>query len=369
MRTPASNKIAVFVPSMHGGGAERAMLMFCAELVRRGYSVDLLTTRFEGPLRGLVPRGVSVVDLQSRRTSLTLIQLVRYLRQTRPAALYSTIMNANIVAALAGKMAGCETKTILRESNAPLSSPKNSLSRWTTFKLSPYLYRLSDGVIAVSRGVADELTEMAPRLTDKIRVISTPAISDDVIAQGTERVEHPWFVQRDKPIILSAARLEPHKGFLSLVRAFVKVRKERDARLVLLGEGTLQARIEQEVKDLGLGEHVAMLGWVKNPYAYLSKADVFVLASEFEGLPNVLIQAMAFGTPIVATDCKSGPAEILAGGRFGTLVPVRDEEALARGLLHALNMPRQLEAMAHARATYGAQRAVDAYLAMAGLCA
>ncbi len=210
---------------------------------------------------------------------------------------------------------------------------------------------------------------MAPRLTDRIRVISTPVISDDVVAQGLERVEHPWFLERDKPIILSAARLEPHKGVLSLVRAFAKVRTKRDALLVLLGEGTLQERIADEVQALGLTDHVAMLGFVKNPYAYMSKADVFVLASEFEGLPNVLIQAMAFGTPIVATDCKSGPAEILEGGRFGTLVPVKDEEALARGVLHALTLPRQLEAMAHARATYGAQRAVDEYLAMAGLCA
>jgi glycosyltransferase involved in cell wall biosynthesis len=276
-------------------------------------------------------------------------------------------MNANVVAALAGALAGGKTKTILRESNAPISAPKSSLSRRVTFRVAPYLYRLSDGVIAVSQGVADELSVMAPRLAERIRVIPTPVISESVIAQGMEAVDHPWFVQRDKPIILSAARLEPHKGFMTLVRAFAKVRPERDARLVLLGQGTEEGRIKDEIAALGLNEHVAMLGFTTNPFAYMSKADAFVLSSEFEGLPNVLVQAMAFGTPIVATDCKSGPAEILRGGRFGTLVPVGDEDSLARALVHALTLPRQHEAMAHARATYGAQRAVDEYLAIAGL--
>ena len=346
----SQRRIAVFVPTMHGGGAERAMLMFCRELLNRGLLVDLLTTRFEGPLCGLVPHGVSLVDLKSKKTSLALPRLVRYLRQTRPDALYSTIMNANVIAALAGKIAGGQTKMIVRESNAPISSPKTSMSAWATYKAAPHLYRLTDGIIAVSRGVADELEVMNPRLIDKIRVISTPVISDDVIAQGMEPVDHPWFVKRDKPIILSAARLEPHKGMLTLVRAFSQVRTERDARLVVLGQGTQQQQIEAEVKKLGLEEHVTMLGWVKNPFAYMSKAD-------------------AFGTPIVATDCKSGPAEILSGGRFGTLVPVKDQQNLAKGLLHALTLPRQHEAMAHARATYGARRAVEEYLEMAGISA
>lgn len=362
-----NRRVAVFVPSMHGGGAERAMLMFCREVVKRGFAVDLLTVQFEGPLCSLVPQGVSVIDLQSKRTTLALPQLIRYLRTKRPLALYSTIMNANVVAALAGVFSGGYTKTIVRESNAPLSAPKTTIARWATFKAAPYLYRLTQGVIAVSRGVAEELEVMSPRISRKIRVISTPVISEDVILQGSEAVQHPWFAERDTPIVLSAARLEPHKGCITLVRAFARVRARRNARLVILGEGTQQSRIEAEIERLGIKEHVAVLGFVRNPFAYMSKADTFVLASEYEGLPNVLVQAMAFGTPIVATDCKSGPSEILQGGRFGVLVPVRDEEALADGILRALEMPRQEEAMAHARATYSAEQAANEYLGMAGL--
>lgn len=362
-----SQKIAVFVPSMHGGGAERAMLMFCRELVQLGLQVDLLTVRLEGPLRGLIPAEVSIVDLKSKRTSFALPQLVAYLRREKPAALYATIMNANVIAAIAARLACNGTPTVVRESNAPLSSPKSTLARWLTFKIAPYFYRNATGIIAVSEGVAQELAAMAPKIAAKIKVAPTPVISDAVIEQGDERVDHPWFVNHDKPIVLSAARLEQHKGLLTLLHAFSRVRQRRDARLIILGEGSQRGRIIHEVAALGLQDDVTLLGFTENPFAFMSKADVFVLASEFEGLPNVLVQAMAFGTPIVSTDCKTGPSEILCEGRYGTLVPVGDVRAIADGIEHALTLPRQHEAMAHARTRYGARKAAEEYLAMAGL--
>lgn len=359
--------VAVFLPSLHGGGAERAMLVFCRELVELGWSVDLITVKLEGPLRQLIPSGVSVIDLKSRRTTLALPKLVSYLRKNQPAALYSTIMNANVVAAMARVISGTRTPTIVRESNAPLSSPKNTVSRWITYKVAPFLYLFANGVIAVSQGVADELGVMAPRMRKRIRVIPTPVISDDVLHQGEAPVAHPWFTRHDKPIILSAARLERHKGFFTLLQAFAELRTKKDARLAILGHGSMREQIEAEVDRLGLREDVALLGFQHNPFAYMSKANVFVLASEFEGLPNVLVQAMAFGTPVVATDCKSGPAEILCGGRYGTLVPVGDAHALALGLEKALDQPRHDGAMQHARSVYGARNAAHEYLAMAGL--
>ena len=367
--TARNRRVAVFIPSVHGGGAERAMLVFCGELVELGLSVDLLTVRLEGPLRKLIPAGVSVIDLKSRRTTLAIPKLVAYLNRAKPAALYSTIMNANVVAAVARVLSKTQTPTILRESNAPLSSPKNTVSRWVTYKVAPFLYQFTNGIIAVSQGVADELGVMAPRMKERIRVIPTPIVSDELIRQGDAHVEHQWFTNHDKPIILSAARLERHKGFFTLLRAFAELRATHDVRLAILGQGSMREQIQAEIVRLGLEEHVALLGFAHNPFAYMSKADVFVLASEFEGLPNVLVQAMAFGTPIVATDCKSGPAEILCEGRFGTLVPVGDVQALARGLGEALGQPRHLEAMAHARSVYGARNAAHEYLAMAGLVA
>ena len=363
----SSRPVAIFVPSVRGGGAERAMLMFARELVTSGFPVDLVTTSFEGTLGETVPKGVRVVDLKSAKTIYALPRLVRYLRKRKPRALFSTIMNANIVAVWAARFSGVNMPVIVRESNAPVSTPKLSLSHRVIFRLAPYTYAHSNGVIAVSHGVAEELGIMAPSIRNKVHVVPTPVISDDVIRQGAMPVDHPWLVTKDKPVILSAARLQKHKGFLTLLHAFKKLRERVDARLLVIGEGAYRSRIEKEIQDLQLSEHVSLHGFQTNPFAFMSRADAFVLASEFEGLPNVLVQAMAFGTPVVATDCRSGPSEILCGGRFGKLVPVGDVDALAAALEQALNEPRQHAAQEHARRVYSAQSAAAAYRSLAGL--
>lgn len=363
----SSRPVAIFVPSVRGGGAERAMLMFARELVASGFPVDLVATSFEGTLGETVPKGVRIVDLKSSKTVYALPRLVRYLRQRKPRALYSTIMNANVVAVWAARFSGLRMPVIVRESNAPVSTPKLSLSHRVIFRLAPYSYAYANGVIAVSQGVAEELSVIAPSIRDKVHVVPTPVISEDVIQQGAMPVDHPWLITKDKPVILSAARLQKHKGFLSLLHAFKKLRERVDARLLVIGEGVYRSRIEQEIVALNLGEHVCLHGFQKNPFAFMSKADAFVLASEFEGLPNVLVQAMAFGTPVVATDCRSGPSEILCGGRFGHLVPVGDVNALADALEQALKEPRQEAAQEYARRVYGAPSAAAAYRALAGL--
>lgn len=363
----STHPIALFLPSVHGGGAERAMITFARELIRQGRKVDLVVGRLEGRLQKILPKGVRVFNLKSTRTVFALPKLVQYLKEREPLALYSTIINGNVVASCAARIAGVSTPVIVRESNAPLSSPKISGSHWVTFFLSRYVYRLSDGVIAVSRGVADQLRVHSPMLAHKISVISTPIVSEEVLAAGEEEVDHEWFVNHDKPLILSAGRLEKSKGFSTLLRAFSRVRERVDARLVILGEGTRRRELESQAATLGIADHIALLGFKHNPFAYMSKADAFVLASEYEGLPNVLVQAMAFGVPIVATDCPSGPSEILCDGEFGDLVPVGDEAAIATALVRALNKPRQTAAQEHARTAYGAPQAAKDYLAVAGI--
>jgi glycosyltransferase involved in cell wall biosynthesis len=208
---------------------------------------------------------------------------------------------------------------------------------------------------------------MAPRIAPKVAVIPTPVVSEEVLAASEEEVVHPWFVDHDKPLIVAAARLERHKGFSLLTRALARVRERVDARLVILGQGSLRDEIQRECEVLGVADHVDLLGFKHNPFPYMRRADTFVLASEFEGLPNVLVQAMAFGVPIVSTDCPSGPAEILCDGKYGELVPVGDVNALAAALARSLLKPRQLEAAEHARKTYGAPQAASEYLALAGI--
>ena len=359
--------IAIFIPSVHGGGAERAMIVFARELVRKGYRVDLVVTKFEGFLQEVVPDGVRVVDLDRPKTMAALPRLVRYLKEHQPRALYSTIMNANVVAALAARMAKVQTRVIIRESNAPVSSPKNTLFRWVTYKAAPFAYRMSQGIIAVSEGVAEELSAMDHTLSEKVQVIPTPVISEEVLAQAEEPVDHPWFAHKEKPVVLSAGRLEGHKGFSVLLKAFKRMRARVDARLVVLGDGSRRHQLLQEVERLGLGRDVAFLGFKRNPFAFMKRADLFVLASEYEGLPNVIVQAMALGAPIVSTDCKTGPSEILCNGKYGRLVPVGDEVALAQAMQETLQEPRGEEASRYALARYGAAEAARGYLSMVGL--
>jgi glycosyltransferase involved in cell wall biosynthesis len=363
----SSELIAVFLPSVHGGGAERAMLVFARELVRRGFRVDLVLSNLEGALKELIPSGVRVVDLKSSRVIASLPGLTRYLRTHKPKALYATIMHANVVAAFAGRLARVDTEVVVRESNAPVTSPKTSFSRWITYKIAPLAYRMSRGVIAVSEGVSQELVMMARDLKGRIHVVPTPVISEELLVLANEPIDHPWFLKRDMPVLVSAGRLEPHKGFVTLLRAFARMRERVEARLLILGDGSQRAELLAESNRLGLGDYVQLIGFKRNPFRFMKQADLFVLASEYEGLPNVLVQALALGARIVSTDCKTGPSEILCNGKFGKLVPVGDEESLARAMEESLEQPIGRAGERYALQRYGASNATADYLAIAGL--
>ncbi len=360
-------RIAVFVPSLRGGGAERAMLVFVREALSRGYLVDLVVCIRSGVLEDLVPYGARLVDLGRHRVSLVLPRLVKYLKDNRPAVLFSTIMHANVTAAIAGRLAGVETPVIVRESNAPVSEPKRTLSRLLTYKMLPYTYRWARAIIAVSEGVARELREIDHGLAPLVKVIGTPVISDDMLRQGEEQPLHPWFRSGEPPVILAAARLQAHKGFLTLIRAFAVFRRSHVARLVILGEGPERKTLEAEIARLGLDSEVSLPGFFPNPFSFMKRARTFVLSSEYEGLPNVLIQAMALGTPVVATDCNCGPAEILAGGAFGELVPVGNVDAMAQALGRSLTPRASEEARLSVLQRYSAERVTTEYLRLAGL--
>jgi glycosyltransferase involved in cell wall biosynthesis len=236
-----------------------------------------------------------------------------------------------------------------------------------TRRLIPLAYPKASSVIAVSEGVRAELISLQPALSERIKVLPTPVLSPDVRRQGEQVPPHPWFAERRAPVILSAGRLERHKGMFELVRAFAAVRKWRDAKMIIIGEGSARAALEAEVRRLNLTDDVDLPGFQQNPFSFMNHANLFVLNSYYEGLPNVLIQAMSFGTPIVSTDCKSGPSEILQGGRFGRLIPVGSHESLVASLMESLDLPKHRAAQESAWNRYGAEEATSAYLACANL--
>lgn len=360
---PANGRIALFVPSLAGGGAERTMVHLARGFAARGYDVDLVLVAAKGPYLADVPRDVRIVDLHAGGVAAALPGLVRYLRRERPRGLLSTLNRPNIAAIVATRLARVATRAVVRQSNT-FSETSRRATRGMPRVLSVlvrHVYPWADDIVAVSDGVAHDLTLAAGLPRERIRVIPNPVVSPELFDLARQPVEHPWFAPGQPPVVLGVGRLAKQKDYTSLIAAFARVLSRRPARLVILGEGSERQRLEAYVAGLGLQESVSLPGFAQNPFAYMARAAVFVLSSTFEGLPGALIQALACGTPVVATDCPSGPREILRGGQFGRLVPVGDVAALATAIAGALSEPKT-PAPPEAWAAFTHDAAVDRYL-------
>lgn len=333
--------LALFIPTLGGGGAERVMVNLARGFSEQGLKVDLVLAKAEGPYLSQVPSRVRVVDLKASRVLTSLPGLVRYLKRERPAALLSALDHANIVAIWARKIAGIPCRLVV-STHATLSkvieNASNARSRVMPLFIR-WFYPWADAVVAVSQGVADDLVKTTWLPRELITVIYNPIVTPELLEKAKENVVHPWFKPGQPPVILSAGRLTKQKDFPTLIRAFALVRAKHPARLMILGEGEERPKLEALVRELGLEDDVSMPGFVDNPYAYMARAAVFVLSSAWEGFGNVLVEAMAVGTPVVSTDCPSGPAEILEGGKWGKLVPVGDVEGLAGAITEQISSP------------------------------
>ncbi|MDR7921524.1 glycosyltransferase [Thermosynechococcus sp. HY213] len=365
------SRIAIFLPSLAGGGAERVMVTLANGFAARGYAVDLVLASAVGPYLKDVAPAVRVVDLRAGRVIKALWPLVRYLRCERPLAMLSAMNHANVVAILARRLAAASTRLVVSE-RTTISvevARARGLAARAVYALVPRLYPKADGIVAVSRDAARDLERFAKLPAGSVRAIYNPFDLERIERLAHEPVPHPWLQPGQVPVVLAIGRLTEEKNFTALLQAFAQLRARRDARLLILGEGELREELEQLSHALGLGSDVLQMpGFVANPFAYLSRAALFVLSSRWEGLPGVLIEAMACGTPVVSTDCPSGPREILEDGRWGRLVPVGDVEALTRAMEETLTMPRdQLPDVRQRAQDFDQTQAIDAYLDAMGL--
>lgn len=355
--------ISIFLPSLRGGGVERVQLYLAQRFVEHGYAVELVLAKREGPYLSQLPENVNVVDLKAGRVLTSLPALVRYLRRAQPVALLSAMDHSNIVALCAHRLARVGARVVVSVHSTLSISVKHSNARG---RLIPYIarwcYGWADGVVAVSRGVADDLSNTIGLPRERIHVIYNPVVVPELFELAKEPVEHSWFHAGEPPVVLSAGRLTAAKDYPTLLRAFSLVIKVCPARLVILGEGEERAGLEAMVRDLALEDVVSLPGFAKNPYAYMSKATVFVLSSAWEGFGNVLVEAMAVGTPVVTTDCPNGPAEILERGKYGRLVPVGNAEALAEEILAELDCSTNSEVLRHRAKEFSYDKIADQYL-------
>lgn len=345
--------VAVFLRNLTGGGAERVMLNLAVSMAEAGKKVDLVLIKAEGPYLGQVPDEVRIVDLNtsdldkgrsfklptSFQSTTSLPKLIRYLRQERPAALLSATHYPNEIAVLAKHLARVSTRIVVSE-HTTLSSEARRVEQVSS-RLAPLMARLfypwADGIVAVSRGVAADLSRLTGISSAKMQVIYNPVITPELRERAKEPIEHPWFAPGEPPVVLGIGRFVAQKDFSTLIGAFAKVREVRPARLMMLGNGREENKLKALAGELGIEEDVAWVGFVDNPFAYMKQGAVFVLSSAWEGLPTVLIEALAVGIPVVATDCPSGPVEILDGGNYGELVPVGDVDGICQGILRVLS--------------------------------
>jgi glycosyltransferase involved in cell wall biosynthesis len=201
-------------------------------------------------------------------------------------------------------------------------------------------YNRADAVIAISRAIVEDLMATCSVSASKIAYVpNNPVVTPTLLASAVAVPEHPWFTLGEPPVVLAVGRLGAEKDLATLIRAFALVRRNRSCRLLILGDGDQRDYLQQCAQNHGVAADVAMPGFNPNPYPYMAHCGVFVLSSRFEGQPNVLIEALACGAAVVSTDCASGPREVLSDGKYGTLVPVGDAEALAAGIEVALDNP------------------------------
>lgn len=325
-------RIAVFLPSLAGGGAERSMLNVATGLSEVA-TVDLVLARAEGPLRPRVPPAVHIIDLGAKRTLAAVVPLARYLRTVAPDGMVAAVSHANLVALLSASLSRSTTPVVVSEQSQLSSGIAHAqrLRDRATPALMRCLFPRATAVTAVSQGVADDLVRQTGLAAGTVTVVHNPVMAEDLEHQARQPLDHPWFGPDQGPVVVAAGRLTEQKDFPCLLRALALLR-HRGVRAVILGEGEDRHKLEVMVRKLGLEDSVELLGHVHNPYPFIAAATVFVLSSGWEGLPTVLLEALALGVQIVSTDCPSGPAEILQGGRLGTLVPVGDAGALARAI-------------------------------------
>lgn len=360
-------RITVVTPVLAIAGVPLAQIRFARALARRGHEVTLLVGWVDPAFRVPELNGVVIEELGRRQVRAMFAPLCAYLRRCRPEVVFSAEDHLNCIVLLAA---------MVTRSNAKISG-SSRVTPYDTYSSNPFDKRwVLKQLMRLTMGRADVLTCVSKDMVAQYRtVFRSPKhvcvynIVDDRDSRRRmqEPIDDQWFHDADRPLLVAAGRLAPWKGFASLIEAMSLGPAARGARLLILGDGPLRADLELQIKRLGLQQAVRLLGYVDNPLKYFSHANVFVLSSEVEGMPNVLVEAMMCGCTPVATDCPTGPRELLDGGRIGYLVAPRSPRALADGILAALANPVANDDLVRAITPFGEDAVIDRHFQLLGL--
>ena len=336
-------KVTFFLQNLEVGGAERSLVRLANAINKKYFEVSFLLCSVRGALLQNLSKEIKVVDLKSPHASRSLIKVVKYLHKEKPDIILSALEHINLISIAASFFCRKKPKVIITE-----RSTLSRLHKYAAHKTShilvarfimPYLakifYKKADLIICVSKGVADDISKIIGDLPS-IKVIYNPVTDDSILKLVTEPITDFNISKEGLPIIIAVGRLTKAKDYSTMLKAVSIVLKDMPVRLLIVGDGEEREKIENFIKENGISDSVHLLGFQKNPLKYMAKADIFVLSSVIEGFPNVLVEAMACGVPVISTDCQSGPSEIIENGKNGLLVPVGDENLLAQAIVKLL---------------------------------
>ncbi|MCU0526340.1 MAG: glycosyltransferase [Elainella sp. Prado103] len=376
-------KVLFFTASLGGGGAERHLLRLINHLDRQQVCPLLALTKAGGSYEVDLRRDVPIHFLKTGKIASSTLQMIRsiiplrrLMQAEQPDLICSVMTHANLVAILATMGLKQPPKVVISVQNPPSIQSKNWLVKWFLLSLLPWLYPKADRTIALSEGVAVDLVQLVPQIRDRIQVIYNAGYDEQVLAAAQQPL--PSDLQVPHPLVVACGRLTPQKDFLTLLDAFAEVNRRRSvptvleprtvlaaqssipssslvaqpsnslqqaspAHLWIIGEGSQRLILEKKIRELDLEDRVKLLGFQQNPFQWMRSADIFVLSSIYEGFGNVLVEAMACGTPVIATDCPAGPREIIQHEVNGLLVPVGNVDAIANAIVHLLTYPKWRE--------------------------
>lgn len=335
--SPVPTKIAIVLPDLRGGGAERLHLNLARAWLDAGFAVEFVLFQTRGELLDLIPNGASVHELGVDRIRSAVIPLRGYLQASQPEVVLAAMWPLSVAAVLAWRLAGRPGRLYLSDhTQLSISCVEELGVHLGLMKLSIRIfYPMASGIIAVSKGVKEDLCRLGRLEPELVSVIYNPAAVESGDMQRDAKLRVRLWGEEDTFNVLSVGTLKSQKDHATLLRAFARIPLSVNARMVLLGDGPLSGELRALGDELGIASRICFVGFVPDPADWFRTADLFVLSSRWEGFANVIVEALSFGVPVVSTDCQSGPSEILEDGRFGTLVPVRDPDALASAIVES----------------------------------
>tara|TARA_B100000989_G_scaffold299028_1_gene292174 strand:- start:89 stop:1186 length:1098 start_codon:yes stop_codon:yes gene_type:complete len=316
-------KISFLIYSFEYGGAEKNMILLANLFFKKGYNVDVIVINNKGGLNQNLEKGVTTINFNKKKSILCIFKLIKYFNVDKPDYLFSSIIHLNLISIFCSLVSWKKVNIIIRESNIILDSYnlKSKIKNFIFVNLAKFLYKKSFKIIAISDAVKNNLTVKFKINKNKINKINNPVDIKNIQIKSKEKIEHKYFNNKDK-IILTVASLTKQKNLQLLIKAFNRVIREIPTKLIIIGTGTEYSYLKKLTYELKLDKYVDFLGNIQNPYPYMKQCDLFVLPSLYEGLPNVLIEALVCESHILATNCPGGSSEILQ--KYGKLVKCND---------------------------------------------